>query len=148
MLSLSAVSAFMLFAFSMSNNKDHQGTVSSLNMGAVYDRLAERLSTTVYSENNDDDDAAKSQMQYWVAIAGGAGSGKTTSADSVAERLNEKHGADCCVVVPMDGFHYSQQRLKELHGPSAMLRRGAPWTFDAEGLVRALTVAKMEHQAV
>lgn len=55
------------------------------------------------------------------------------------------------IVLPMDGFHYSRQELQTLalqpefdHGSyeDLLRRRGAPWTFDAEGLCRALLTAR------
>jgi len=37
------------------------------------------------------------------------------------------------IVVPMDGYHYTQHHLVQTLGHD-MLRRGAPWSFDAESL--------------
>lgn len=66
-----------------------------------------------------------------VALAGAPASGKTTLAQVLAERLTE---AGCRTsVVPMDGFHLDN-RILALLGRSA--RKGAPDTFDAEGLLR------------
>jgi pantothenate kinase len=133
MLFHSLVHNLVLITLSALHSKD--------SMFTVYDRLADRLATKV-----DELQRLPSPSQYWIAVAGGAGSGKTTGAEAVAERLN-KYKKECCVVVPADGFHYSQMELTRLHGPDAMLRRGAPFTFDAEGLVDALTIAKKEGQA-
>jgi hypothetical protein len=54
-------------------------------------------------------------------------------------------------VLPMDGFHYTRSRMKAMgesplreHGYRELIaRRGAPWTFDAEGCVDAFTDAPM-----
>lgn len=43
-----------------------------------------------------------------------------------------------CIVLPMDGFHFSRAQLKVMgeSGPNSfddlLARRGSPWTFDAE----------------
>lgn len=38
--------------------------------------------------------------------------------------------------VPMDGYHYTRSQLDQFPNPrEAHARRGAPWTFDAEGVV-------------
>lgn len=45
----------------------------------------------------------------------------------------------------MDGFHYSQEKLKEMDPPDGtnyMKRRGAPWTMDAELCYELLSKAK------
>lgn len=105
-------------------------------MDATYDELANRLSK---------DHLGKSNHQHWVAIAGGPGSGKSTTAEAIADRLNSLQ-KDSCVVLPMDGFHYSQAKLKEL-GDNYIKRKGAPWTFDAERCVELLVKAKEDMQA-
>jgi len=87
---------------------------------------------------------------YWVCIAGGPGSGKSTLAEAVAQRVNEVAGAQLCVVLPMDGFHYTRARLRELDPPDAasyLPRRGAPWTFDAEACFAAFAAAKCNGHA-
>jgi len=108
-------------------------------MEITYDKLAVRLKEKVPSDD--------SKRQYWVAIAGGPGSGKTTTATEVAKRLNQNVDSDkkVCVVLPMDGFHYSKERLREMDPPDAatyLLRRGAPWTMDAELCYELLKMAK------
>jgi pantothenate kinase len=66
-----------------------------------------------------------------VAVAGPPGSGKSTFAERLAERLG---GA----VLPMDGFHYDDiVLLARGHRP----RKGAPFTFDVDGL--ATTLARL-----
>jgi pantothenate kinase len=110
-------------------------------MDATYDELANRLSK--------DHLVGKPNHQHWVAIAGGPGSGKSTTAEAIADRLNSLQ-KDSCVVLPMDGFHYSQAKLKELDPPDGadyIKRKGAPWTFDAERCVELLTKAKEDMHA-
>ncbi|KCV81032.1 fructose transport system kinase [Actibacterium atlanticum] len=62
-----------------------------------------------------------------VALAGAPGSGKSTMAAQLSERLH--HAA----VVPMDGFHLDNRLLE----PRGLLpRKGAPETFDLGGITR------------
>jgi pantothenate kinase len=67
-----------------------------------------------------------------IGIAGAPGSGKSTIADALAQRLGSS------VVIPMDGFHLPQARLVELGRRDRM---GAPDTFDVEAFVE--TVARL-----
>ena len=69
-------------------------------------------------------------QRFLVAIAGAPGSGKSTVAEQLADELNE-HRADCAAVLPMDGFHFDDMLLN-LRGWRA--RKGAPHTFDVDGL--------------
>lgn len=62
-----------------------------------------------------------------VAIAGPPGAGKSTFAEALQALLPQGEAA----IVPMDGFHYDNAVL-EARGLSA--RKGAPETFDFEGL--------------
>ena len=88
--------------------------------------------------------------QHWVGIAGGPGAGKSTLAAAVASIVNDRSGDEIAVVLPMDGFHYSRAKLRELDPPDAaefLPRRGAPWTFDAEGCLALLAAAKRDGEA-
>ena len=64
-----------------------------------------------------------------VGLAGAPGSGKSTVATELAERL------EATVVLPMDGFHLPQARLVEL---GRRERMGAPDTFDVDAFVALL----------
>ncbi len=69
-----------------------------------------------------------------VAMAGAPGSGKSTTADKLAARLNQG-GAGMAAVLPMDGYHYDDLHL----GPAGLQsRKGAPHTFDVGGLRHTL----------
>lgn len=55
------------------------------------------------------------------------------------------------VVLPMDGFHYSRSQLRTMSNSNIsvhhtydelLARRGAPWTFDADGCIDAFTSAR------
>jgi len=65
-----------------------------------------------------------------LAIVGAPGSGKSTLAARVVIELGE-----AAVLVPMDGFHLSNQELVRLGRRD---RKGAPDTFDVAGYVSLL----------
>lgn len=71
-----------------------------------------------------------------IAIAGPPGSGKSTLASEVVERLNAESGSEPrAALLPMDGFHLDNDILMER---GLLARKGAPETFDAQGLVELL----------
>ena len=88
-----------------------------------------------------------------IGIAGVPGSGKSTVAEAVSRRANaiyqeqkpEQAGNSVVVDIPMDGFHYSRAHLSQMPDPvEATHRRGAAFTFDAEGfldLIQQLTAS-------
>ncbi|RWZ68690.1 nucleoside/nucleotide kinase family protein [Labedella populi] len=65
-----------------------------------------------------------------VGIAGAPGSGKSTAAVVLQNRLRVE-----TVLVPMDGFHLANEQLERL---GRRQRKGAPDTFDAAGYVALL----------
>jgi pantothenate kinase len=83
---------------------------------------------------------------YLVAVAGPPGSGKTTIAEKVVNILNteqsfhnEEHKPKTtfATCISIDGFHYSRGVLDEfLNKEEAYLRRGAPWTFDIDAILK------------
>ncbi len=79
-------------------------------------------------------DRAGGGGRVMVAFAGAPGSGKSTVAERLADRLNADQ-AGRAAVLPMDGFHYD-----DLHLVPAGLRprKGAPDTFDVGGLYHTL----------
>ncbi|WP_305969571.1 MULTISPECIES: nucleoside triphosphate hydrolase [unclassified Mameliella] len=65
-----------------------------------------------------------------VAVAGPPGSGKSTLAEALVDRLGPE-----AALMPMDGFHLDDRLLE----PRGLLsRKGAPETFDFDGLKTAL----------
>lgn len=71
-----------------------------------------------------------------IAFAGPPGSGKSTAAQEVVNRLNKGQAAPWALVLPMDGFHYPQSVLDRMpNRVEAYARRGADWTFDAPRLL-------------
>ena len=86
--------------------------------------------------------------QYWIGVAGGPGSGKSTSAEAIADLLNEIQPGTA-IVIPMDGWHFPKDKLIELHGEeNGYKRRGAPWTYDVEPCFDDLSKAKKKKGAV
>ncbi|KPI37023.1 putative uridine kinase [Cyphellophora attinorum] len=83
-----------------------------------------------------------------IAVAGIPGSGKTTLAASVANKVNARYQQssskpdDVALVIPLDGYHLTRKQLSLMpNSEEAHFRRGAAFTFDGEGylaLVKAL----------
>jgi pantothenate kinase len=69
-----------------------------------------------------------------VAIAGPPGAGKSTLAETLCAQLNQ-HGPAFARILAMDGFHFDD-RVLEARGLRA--RKGAPETFDVDGLAAML----------
>ena len=85
----------------------------------------------------------KLQRQVWIGITGGPGAGKSTVAEAVAAKCRDL-GVQA-TALPMDGFHFSKARLRELDPPDAVTLlpvRGAPQTFDAEAFCAAVAAAR------
>mmetsp|Transcript_33853 Transcript_33853/g.81429 ORF Transcript_33853/g.81429 Transcript_33853/m.81429 type:complete len:346 (-) Transcript_33853:195-1232(-) len=131
------------------HNGDNDKSTSS-SITETYEKLADKLRSKLDDMNGHS--STSTPKQYWVCIAGGPGSGKSVSAEAVADLLNKdkRSGSgndDIAVVVPADGWHYPQKKLKDLFGDDAMKRRGAPWTFDAEKSYHDLKKAKEDGHA-
>lgn len=131
----------------MSDDSNMQSTYQSL-----ADRLMNRYQSSTDLQNN----------QLFVCVAGGPGSGKSTLSSAVAELINEKmmmqdqdDDSKAAVVLPMDGFHYSRSQLQSMGDSDTcqytyeelLARRGAPWTFDAEGCISAFSAARKNGEA-
>ncbi|KVI03884.1 Phosphoribulokinase/uridine kinase [Cynara cardunculus var. scolymus] len=122
-------------------NSYSRGLVS---MDEVYDTLAERVVPTAASGTN-------TSMTHIVGLAGPPGAGKTTVASEIAKRVNKIWPQKSCsfdsqveppeiaVVLPMDGFHLYRHQLDSMEDPKeAHARRGAPWTFNPDLLLKCL----------
>lgn len=79
-----------------------------------------------------------------LGIAGSPGSGKTTLARAITERVNGLAGDGVAVHVPMDGFHLANASLDALGRRD---RKGAIDTFDAWGYLGLLQrlLAERDH---
>lgn len=71
--------------------------------------------------------------RYLIAIAGPPGAGKSTLAAQLGDHL-KREGLPT-QIVPMDGFHLSNEILKQR---KLLHRKGAPQTFDADGFVHLI----------
>ncbi len=76
-------------------------------------------------------EAGADRNRVLIAITGAPGAGKSLLSEQLLHRLP----ADITQVVPMDGFHYDDGVLNHLGLRS---RKGAPETFDFEGLEACL----------
>lgn len=75
-----------------------------------------------------------------LGLVGAPGAGKTYSAQCI-ERTLERWGIPSAVL-PMDGFHLSNAQLEDL---GIRDRKGAPDTFDVDGLIHALGRIRQEN---
>jgi len=92
------------------------------------------------------------QHRAIIAFAGPPGSGKSTIAEEVVRRLNERAAKPFAVVMSMDGFHLPRKALDELpNREEAYERRGVAWTFDgprAVSLVERLHDTKYDRSVI
>jgi pantothenate kinase len=153
--------AILLIMANQNNNNSSENINSSSNNGeaitsmeATYRRLAKKLEPRLLENQRDEGEESESSFcQYWIGVAGGPGSGKSTVAQEVADRLNALHSKegndddDVAIVIGMDGWHWSQHDLIEQYGEEAMKRRGAPWTFDVESMCHDVSRAKEDGEA-
>jgi pantothenate kinase len=77
----------------------------------------------------------RSHQRFLLGITGPPGAGKSTIAALVEAAVNERRGPGFAVVAPMDGFHRTNEELREF---GLLKKKGAPETFDVDGFVRLL----------
>ena len=79
-------------------------------------------------------DVAGRERRFILGIAGPPASGKSTLAAALRDALNvgseTNEGTGIAAIAALDGFHYDD---RVLHARGNRLRKGAPFTFDAEG---------------
>jgi pantothenate kinase len=79
------------------------------------------------------------EQRVVLGLVGLPGAGKSTQARRWADAVNARAQAQIMQTVGMDGFHLSRADLAQLPPPhNDLVRRGAPWTFDAAQLRRSL----------
>ncbi|PKK73714.1 P-loop containing nucleoside triphosphate hydrolase protein [Rhizophagus irregularis] len=91
------------------------------------------------------------ENRFLIAIAGIPGSGKTTLAKNLEGYVNNFVGKQVAISVSMDGYHYPRKILDTFPNvEEAYSRRGAHWTFDAEGLYQLVTSLRnpINHQKI
>ena len=73
-----------------------------------------------------------------IGIVGKPGAGKST----VVEQIQTKYRSHEVSIIPMDGFHLSNDELISL---GRRERKGAPDTFDVEGFTSLIKSVKIDH---
>lgn len=76
--------------------------------------------------------SAAKQGRFLLGLAGSPASGKSTFSAQLVAHINKTLKDDVAIVVPMDGYHYSNEELDE-KGLKPL--KGIPATFDAQGFV-------------
>ncbi|MDA0259569.1 MAG: nucleoside/nucleotide kinase family protein [Actinobacteria bacterium] len=74
-----------------------------------------------------------------IGIVGKPGAGKST----VVEQIQSKYQSHEVSIIPMDGFHLSNEELISL---GRRERKGAPETFDVEGFTSLIKSVKIDHR--
>ena len=82
----------------------------------------------------------ESSTRYILGIVGKPGVGKSTFTDFLREHLSQELFA----ILPMDGFHMSNEELLELGRRD---RKGAPDTFDVRNFTQTLAAIKVSDGA-
>jgi pantothenate kinase len=81
-----------------------------------------------------------SSHRFILGIVGKPGVGKSTFTDFLREHLSQ----DLLAILPMDGFHMSNEELIELGRRD---RKGAPDTFDVTSFTQTLAAIKVSNGA-
>ena len=83
---------------------------------------------------------AATQDRYILALTGSPAVGKSTLADRLVGSINA-NGLDQAIALPMDGYHFSNEKLLELE---LLELKGIPETFDAKAFVELVKSIKSE----
>ena len=120
----------------------HVGAYMPVKPTRLADPLAELLALLDQQKNRLAHGSSVNQRVV-VALAGLPGSGKSTVASQWARAVNAQLGDHTAVALGMDGFHLSRAQLAGFADPqTALIRRGAPWTFDPAAFVQNLLMLK------
>ena len=91
------------------------------------DLLVDEINALLHSNN----------LRTIIGIVGKPGAGKST----VVSEIRNQFSADEVAIIPMDGYHLSNEELIKLGRRN---RKGAPDTFDVAGFVSLVTKVKYE----
>lgn len=126
-------------------------------MYSKYDELAQEVFEK-YEKLSKNEDLQNNQL--FVGIGGDPGAGKSTLAEAVAKRLNDKMGEGSAIVVPMDGYHMPSIIVRAMGDLNMIIGdpertagnfttedelrkyKGAPWTFNAPGVLTNFAMAR------
>ncbi|MBI2811230.1 MAG: nucleoside/nucleotide kinase family protein [Candidatus Melainabacteria bacterium] len=84
---------------------------------------------------------AAKKNRYLLGLAGSPASGKSTFSAQLVDGVNRELNKEVAVVVPMDGYHFSNEVLDE---KGLRPLKGIPATFDAQGFVDLIKRLKEE----
>jgi len=102
-------------------------------VGAYLKDLVERIvSSTAHTD------------RFILGLTGPPASGKSTLAHQLVDSLN-MDGNDRAIVLPMDGYHLSNERLQEL---GILSLKGIPQSFDALTFVKLLESVKSDPKKI
>ncbi|KAI4864415.1 phosphoribulokinase/uridine kinase [Hypoxylon rubiginosum] len=105
-------------------------------MESTYQLLVERVLAKWNDLKEANRTSTSSPSRLLIALAGAPGSGKTTIAMQVVERITALPDAPRITVISADGFHLPLATLIAMPNASeAIARRGIAWTFDGAGVV-------------
>ena len=103
-------------------------------MEPVYQTLTHRA-LNLYNKHSQNHTIKRRRVL--IALAGPPGCGKSTVAAEVVKRVHGHTSRRFAAVLPMDGFHLTRATLEAMSNhQEAIARRGAEWTFDAQGVIR------------
>ncbi len=105
----------------------HHATISSAFLSVQAQRLIDKAQQ-----------AANDHKRFVLGIVGIPASGKSSLTVQLMEYI-EAIAPGEAALLPMDGYHLTNQRLDEL---GLRDRKGSPQTFDAEGYVQAIETIK------
>lgn len=84
--------------------------------------------------------------RFVLGIVGAPGAGKSTLASKLCSEMNERNASELAIVVPMDGFHFSNARLTQIN---LLPLKGIPATFDSKSFVKLLDeICKTKNESV
>jgi pantothenate kinase len=79
--------------------------------------------------------------RYLLGLVGAPAAGKSTFSAQLVDAVNKQLGHEVAVVVPMDGYHYSNE---ELDRRDLRPLKGIPATFDAQSFIDLIKKLKIE----
>ncbi|MCW5824427.1 MAG: nucleoside triphosphate hydrolase [Cyanobacteria bacterium TGS_CYA1] len=77
--------------------------------------------------------------RFILGIVGAPGAGKSTLASRLCAEINAEISGKPAIVVPMDGYHFSNEHLSEIN---LLALKGIPATFDSHAFVDTLARIK------